>query len=90
MRAASAWYSEIKNWNFATSTGKPGSVTGHFTQNVWKESELIGSGFSNYSESISGKIWNKVIVVTNFNIGGNMQDAYAANVKANSTRCANY
>ena len=90
MKAASAWYSEIKDWNFSASKGKPGSVTGHFTQNVWKATKSIGTGFGVYSDSSRGVSWNRVIIVSNFNIGGNMQGAYAANVIANSTRCASY
>jgi pathogenesis-related protein 1 len=39
-----AWYSEVKNYNFA----RPGtsSGVGHFTQIVWKDTKQIGCGVS--------------------------------------------
>jgi hypothetical protein len=42
--ATSAWYDEIKLYNWS----KPGfsSGTGHFTQVVWKGSQKVGFGFA--------------------------------------------
>ncbi|XP_024131590.1 Golgi-associated plant pathogenesis-related protein 1 [Oryzias melastigma] len=48
--AVEAWYSEIKDYNFA----KPGfqSGTGHFTQVVWKNSTELGVGMATDGKSV--------------------------------------
>ncbi|OXA51179.1 Golgi-associated plant pathogenesis-related protein 1 [Folsomia candida] len=40
--AVEKWYSEIKDYNFASASDQPQKGTGHFTQVVWKESVELG------------------------------------------------
>jgi hypothetical protein len=68
-----AWYAEIKDWNFATSTSKDSSaVVGHFTQVVWKGSTSVGLGAAIASNG-------RAYVVANYSPAGNSGSA-ATNV----------
>ncbi|CAH1778570.1 unnamed protein product, partial [Owenia fusiformis] len=44
--AVDAWYAEEPNWNYDTSAGNGGGVTGHFTQVVWKTTTEVGCGLN--------------------------------------------
>jgi uncharacterized protein YkwD len=67
-----AWYSEVKNYNFA----KPGtsSGVGHFTQIVWKNTKQIGCGVS---KCILGSMR---YVVCQYSPQANWTGQYGANV----------
>ena len=71
-----AWYNEINNWDFSTSAGNGGGVTGHFTQVVWKNSQQVNCGYSTYLEDYI----NRYIVVCQYYPNGNYDGEYAANV----------
>ncbi|XP_065652742.1 uncharacterized protein LOC100213516 [Hydra vulgaris] len=73
MDAADSWYNEISDWSFANNSPKsPNAVTAHFTQMVWNSSLQLGCG-----HSYNG---NKVYVVCNYFIAGNMLEEYEQNV----------
>ncbi|XP_018335434.1 uncharacterized protein LOC108744254 isoform X2 [Agrilus planipennis] len=66
-----AWYDEIKYHTFGR---EPNSLkSGHFTQVVWKSSELVGVGVA---KSKQGSIY----VVANYSPPGNFVGSYAQNV----------
>ena len=81
--AATSWYNEVKYWSFKTSQPYSGKTTGHFTQNVWCYTKTIGVGASTFV----GGGWNNLMIVANFQPGGNYNKLYSTNVKANSTAC---
>ena len=84
-KAATSWYNEIKDWNFSTSSAKTGATgaTGHFTQNVWCYTKTVGVGASTFVANG----WNNLMIVADFQPGGNFNNAYSTYVKANSTAC---
>lgn len=67
-----AFYSEIKDYRFGSGP-RPGAVTGHFTQLVWKSSRKLGVG---KATSRSGNVY----VVCNYDPPGNYANQYNANV----------
>lgn len=69
--ATTAWYSEIKDYNF--SNAKFCAGTGHFTQVVWRGSTLLGVGIAN---SRNGGIY----VVANYDPAGNYAGQFTENV----------
>ena len=75
--ATSDWYSEIADYNFATSAANPGQVTGHFTQLAWKATTTIGAArvFGQ-----GGQPYNEMYIVAEFSPPGNVGGQYAANV----------
>ncbi|KAK2721080.1 hypothetical protein QYM36_003374, partial [Artemia franciscana] len=66
-----AWYSEIEKYNFGQEPAD--SSAGHFTQLVWKETKLLGVGFS---KSVEGKFF----IVCNYHPTGNFLGEYEENV----------
>jgi hypothetical protein len=70
------WYSEVKNYNFATGKSINGAVTGHFTQIVWKNTNLVGFGMS---VTRSGRM-SRMYCVGNYNRPGNIFGQYTSNV----------
>lgn len=74
--AASGWYGEIKDYDFVNSASKGDSVTGHFTQLVWKNSTKIGAGRA-FGQ---GSKWWETYIAVNFYPAGNMEGEYQANV----------
>jgi uncharacterized protein YkwD len=69
--AVNAWYSEIKNYNYAMPVFS--MTTGHFTQVVWKGTTEIGCG---KARSKSGNIY----VVCNYSPPGNYRGQFKSNV----------
>lgn len=74
--AASNWYGEIVDYNFADPSASGPGATGHFTQLVWRESTKVGFG---RAFGKGGEWWETYIVAT-FYPAGNMQSEYGANV----------
>ena len=66
-----AWYDEIKQYNFNSSTFTSG--TGHFTQVVWKDSKEVGFA---YAQSRSGNYYG----VANYYPAGNFMGEFRQNV----------
>ena len=75
---ADSWYSENKDYDYATGKGKTANaMIGHFTQLVWKASKQIGCAvatgtWSGYNPSY--------FVCCNYFPGGNVQGQYTTNV----------
>ena len=74
---ADNWYSENKNYDYASGGSKNGGVVGHFTQLVWKATTQIGcavaeGSWSGYKPSY--------FVCCNYFPGGNMLGQYTKNV----------
>jgi glioma pathogenesis-related protein 2 len=76
--ATKDWYSEISNYNFTTAAANPGTVTGHFTQLVWKATTTIGAARA-YGK---GSQYYETYIVAEFSAQGNMTGQYADNVPA--------
>ena len=76
--AVSDWYSEIKDYNYAS----PGfsSDTGHFTQVVWKGSTQLGCGAAQGTATIKGTKYNAFYVVCQYAPAGNVQGQFPDNV----------
>jgi hypothetical protein len=79
--ATVAWYNEVKNYNFSA----PGfsSETGHFTQVVWKATQIFGAGFA------LGDNGHSVYVVAQYSPSGNYKGKYEANVLPEQPHCQN-
>lgn len=71
--ATKQWYSEIKDYDFATGKGR--GVVGHFTQVVWKESTEFGIG---RAQAANGAWY----VCANYAPAGNFIGKNMENVKA--------
>jgi len=74
--ATSAWYGEVKNFDFSNPEGPHSGVTGHFTALVWKSTTKLGVG----RVSGQGDKWWETFIVANFFPAGNMTGDFAANV----------
>ena len=59
-----AWASEVKDYNYANNSCKPGKQCGHYTQIVWKSSTEVGCGYAQCSDK--GQLW-----VCNYSPAGN-------------------
>lgn len=70
-RPAEAWYSEIKDFNFDKIEGQKG--TGHFTQLIWKSSELVGIAMQKGSKGY--------FIVANYHPPGNIVGRFPDNVR---------
>ncbi len=57
------WGNEVKDYNYATNSCKPGKVCGHYTQIVWRNTKQVGCGVA---RSSGKEIW-----VCNYNPPGN-------------------
>lgn len=66
------WYSEIKDYDFATGQSTNGNAVGHFTQIVWRTSSRVGCGIANCN---GGKT-----LVCQYSPAGNVQGLYLTNV----------
>jgi uncharacterized protein YkwD len=77
-KAVSDWYSEVKNYNYAS----PGfsSSTGHFTQVVWKDSTQLGCGAAQGTATMNGTKYNAFYVVCQYAAAGNVQEQFPKNV----------
>ncbi|XP_066914606.1 venom allergen 5-like isoform X2 [Clytia hemisphaerica] len=69
--AVTAWYNEIKNYNFGTGDTKGGAI-GHFTQVVWDRSTILGCGVAKSSRGT----W----VVARYEPAGNFRGQYKEHV----------
>lgn len=70
MEMVTSWYNEIKDYKYGNNKA-PG--TGHFTQVVWKKSQLVGVG---WAQSKSGAYYG----VCNYYPAGNWKNQYEENV----------
>jgi len=66
------WYSEVENYDYSTDHQ---SNCGHFTQVVWKESKLVGTGKAFAKDG-------RVFVVCNYHPAGNLIGTFKDNVFA--------
>jgi len=85
-KAATAWYSEVSEYNFDPADIKPfkfGYQTGHYTQVVWAESEELGCGQVMFKDGS----WYKNIVVCNYAKGGNMMGGSMYEVGEPCSKC---
>jgi pathogenesis-related protein 1 len=57
------WGNEVKDYNYASNTCKPGAMCGHYTQIVWRDSKQVGCGVARGNGQ---EIW-----VCNYNPPGN-------------------
>ena len=71
-KAIDAWYSEVKDYDYAKATFASG--TGHFTQLCWNSSTKFGVGCS-YNATT-----RTAIITMNFNPPGNMMGRFKENV----------
>jgi uncharacterized protein YkwD len=62
--ASISWYSEIKDYTYATLSPNNWSTTGHYTQMVWKNTRKMGAGVA-FCPS------GAIIVVANYDPPGN-------------------
>jgi uncharacterized protein YkwD len=67
------WYSEIKDFNFAAPDRNDFTVTGHFTQIVWRTSREVGCGVAVCKDGAQ-------ILVCRYSPAGNVQGRYRENV----------
>jgi uncharacterized protein YkwD len=73
---ARSWYREVELYDFDASGFS--MKTGHFTQLIWRETQLMGCGVSHCN---GGAIW-----VCNYDPPGNVEGLYQANVLAEGCR----
>jgi hypothetical protein len=66
------WYEENRDYDFKTSTTKPGKVAGHFTQLVWKDTKRVGFGLAQKN--------NAYYAVAYYHPPGNVEGKYKQNV----------
>jgi uncharacterized protein YkwD len=62
-RVVKMWGDEVKDYNYATNTCKPGKVCGHYTQVVWRKTQQVGCGMARGN---GREVW-----VCNYNPPGN-------------------
>ncbi|EDO44787.1 predicted protein [Nematostella vectensis] len=76
--AVSAWYNEIKDYDYNDYTNHPGAMIGHFTQVVWKGSTQVGVGAAKVK--VNGM--TRTFIVARYRAAGNIrgQRYYDANV----------
>jgi len=73
--AVDGWYAEKENYDFLAHGGKPGTVVGHFTQLIWRNTTQLGCGIQLCQGLIPG--WGDTpapFYVCRFSPGGNYQD----------------
>jgi hypothetical protein len=72
LKATSAWYDEIKYYNF----NRPifSTKTGHFTQVIWKNSQRLGVGIA------IGNGGRSAFIVAQYTPPGNVQGVFRSNV----------
>lgn len=70
------WLEEKPNWNNGAKTCTPGTVCGHYTQMVWRQTTDIGCGI-NRKSSTMGDEWKgqASYLVCNYSPGGNNGNA---------------
>ena len=76
---ADNWYSENKNYDYASGGSKNGKVVGHFTQLVWNATTQIGCAVAEGSWSGFSPSY---FVCCNYFPGGNILGQYTKNVLA--------
>jgi pathogenesis-related protein 1 len=54
--AVDSWGAEKSNYTYATNACKPGKVCGHYTQVVWKGSQLVGCAYA-VCEDSKEQVW---------------------------------
>ena len=79
VRASSAWYKEIKDYDFDTQKSTGGAV-GHFTQLVWKNSKKVGFGFKVGPRKMWGMELISLYVVARYNPAVNYRGQFKENV----------
>lgn len=62
-RVVTMWAEEVKDYNYATNSCKPGKMCGHYTQVVWRNTKQVGCGMARGN--------GKEIWVCNYNPPGN-------------------
>lgn len=62
-RVVRMWGEEVKDYDYATNSCKPGKMCGHYTQVVWKTTQQVGCGMARGN--------GKEIWVCNYNPPGN-------------------
>jgi pathogenesis-related protein 1 len=63
-RVVNMWGEEVKDYNYANNSCKPGAMCGHYTQVVWKSSTQVGCAVARAS--------GKEVWVCNYNPPGNV------------------
>ncbi|XP_029428382.1 peptidase inhibitor 16 isoform X2 [Rhinatrema bivittatum] len=66
------WYSEYKNYDYATLSCKEGTMCGHYTQVVWATSGKVGCG-AQFCEKVKNEKPNQFLVVCNYEPPGNYE-----------------
>ncbi|EKQ67737.1 cysteine-rich secreted protein [Leptolyngbyaceae cyanobacterium JSC-12] len=62
-RVVTMWGEEVKDYNYATNSCKPGKMCGHYTQLVWRNTKQVGCGMARGN--------GKEVWVCNYNPPGN-------------------
>ena len=62
-RVVTMWGEEVKDYNYAANSCKPGKMCGHYTQVVWRNTKQVGCGMARGN--------GKEIWVCNYNPPGN-------------------
>jgi len=78
-----AWYDEINDYSYATHKIRDnaiGTMVGHFTQIVWRESTQIGCAMNLKCNNMFGGMKNTAMVC-HYAPAGNEMSSYASNVK---------
>lgn len=66
--AINAWFGEVHDYNFATSSCQAGKVCGHYTQLIWKNTTQVGCGKALYKR---GANIGATVIVCQYNPPGN-------------------
>lgn len=62
-RVVNMWGEEVKDYNYASNSCKPGKMCGHYTQVVWRNTKQVGCGMARGN--------GKEVWVCNYNPPGN-------------------
>jgi hypothetical protein len=72
--AVTSWASEAADYNYATNTCAPSQVCGHYTQIVWRNTNLVGCGVRNCTTNspFGPSFPNWTLVVCDYSPWGNI------------------